>query len=67
MGTFDVLAGKYDGDERNCKYCDSFESFDEAIVAYFSVSDYPWYEMIYNGLDHTQFIVYVNAYPEHLR
>lgn len=39
---FDVEAGKWDGDEENCKYCDSFTDAMEAIKAYHHVSDYPW-------------------------
>lgn len=39
---FDVEAGKYDGDERNCKYCCTFDSAAEAAAAYEKVNDYPW-------------------------
>lgn len=39
---FSVVAGKYDGDERNCKYCDDFATLDEAITAFDAVSDYTW-------------------------
>lgn len=39
---FDVEAGKWDGFEENCKYCDSFTDAVEAIKAYHYVSDYPW-------------------------
>ena len=39
---FDVEAGKWDGNEENCKYCDSFTDAMEAIKAYNYVSDYPW-------------------------
>lgn len=38
---FDVEAGKWDGFEENCKYCDSFTDAVEAIKAYHYVSDYP--------------------------
>lgn len=54
---FDVAAGKYDGHERNCKYCESFDDLDSAIVAYYAVSDYPWAELTYNGKDHTTFVM----------
>lgn len=39
---FDVEAGKWDGIEENCKYCDSFTDAVAAIKAYHYVSDYPW-------------------------
>ena len=46
---FTVLAGKYDGHERNCKYCEDFATLDEAISAYDKVNDYPWVEINYKG------------------
>ena len=54
---FSVAAGKYDGEDRNCKYCDSFVELDDAIVAYFSVLDYPWAELTYDGPDNTTFVM----------
>lgn len=46
---FTVMAGKYDGGERNIKYVDSFVLFDEAVAALKYVSDYPWYELEWHG------------------
>lgn len=39
---FVVDAGKYDGDEENCKYSERFETYDEALAAFNKVGDYPW-------------------------
>jgi len=39
---FDVEAGKFDGGEKNCKYCDAFDNSGDAIAAYDAVCDYPW-------------------------
>ena len=47
--TFTVLAGKYDGHERNCKYLAKFAALDEAISDYDKVKDYPWAEIEYKG------------------
>lgn len=44
---FTVLAGKYDGSERNIKYVESFATLDDALTALKSVSDYSWYEIEY--------------------
>jgi len=44
---FTVLAGKYDGNERNIKYVESFATLDDALTALKFVSDYPWYEIEY--------------------
>ena len=46
---FKVLAGKYDGHERNCKYIANFNTLDEAISDYDKVKDYPWAEIEYKG------------------
>ena len=46
---FAVVAGKYDGYDRDCKYCESFDTLDEAISAYDKVNDYPWAEISYKG------------------
>lgn len=46
---FTVAAGKYDGYDRNCKYCEDFTTLDEAISAYDKVKDYPWAEIQYKG------------------
>lgn len=48
-GAFTVLAGKYDGYDRNCKYCEDFATLDEAISAYDKVKDYPWATIEYKG------------------
>ncbi len=42
---FDVVAGKYDGNEENCKYSDRFSTYDEAVAALARVSDYPWHRI----------------------
>lgn len=47
--TFTVVAGKYDGNEENCKYADSFNNFDAALRALDFVSDYPWHRIEYKG------------------
>ena len=39
---YDVVAGKYDGDEENCKYSERFVTYDEALAAFNKVGDYPW-------------------------
>lgn len=44
---FTVAAGKYDGEERNCKYCEDFKTFEEAFAAYIQRTDYPWCDMEY--------------------
>ena len=59
---FHVSAGTFDGDERNCKYCDSFDSLDKAIVAYNSYVLYPWCELAYKGKDNTYWVM--NPYPQ---
>lgn len=46
---FGVIAGKYDGDEKNCKYRADFATMDEAIEAYDRVSGYPWAYIQYKG------------------
>ena len=48
-GAFKVLAGKYDGHERNYKYSANFNTLSEAISAYDNVKDYPWAEISYKG------------------
>lgn len=48
-GAFMVLAGKYDDFGDNCKYCESFDTLDEAISAYDKVNDYPWARIEYKG------------------
>lgn len=50
--SFEVEAGKYDGDEENCKYCNSFDSADEAVHQFAFVSDYPWARLdVYISVD----------------
>jgi len=40
---FRVVAGKYDGDEENCKFVsDTFDTYDEAVAELATVLDYPW-------------------------
>lgn len=46
---FSVIAGKYDGQDKNCKYSDEFETLDQAIAAYDTVSSYPWAHIVYQG------------------
>lgn len=44
---FTVVAGKFDGNEENCKYVEEFKTLDEAIVAFLQVTDYPWCRIEY--------------------
>jgi len=46
---FSVIAGKYDGDDLNCKYSDDFDSLDDAIAAFDKVKGYPWAFIQYKG------------------
>ena len=46
---FTVIAGKYDGYDLNYKYCESFDTLDEAISAYDKLNGYPWVEISYKG------------------
>mgnify|MGYP003589647409 FL=1 len=39
---FHVVAGKYDGDEENCKFVDVRETREDAEALLASVADYPW-------------------------
>ena len=39
---FHVLAGKYDGNEENCKFADVRYTLKEAEALLLTVSDYPW-------------------------
>ena len=39
---FRVLAGRYAGNEENCKYANTFTTREEAEAALAEVSDYPW-------------------------
>ena len=39
---FHVVAGKYDGDEENCKFSDTRYTLEEAEALLLTVSDYPW-------------------------
>jgi hypothetical protein len=43
-GRFEMWDGLW---ERNCKFADSFNTFDEALEAYDKCSSYPWREMKY--------------------
>ena len=42
VASYTVLAGKYDGNEENVKYVETFPTIEEAIEAYKKVLDYPW-------------------------
>ena len=44
---FTVCAGKWDGNEQNTKYIESFVSFEQALLAWTQVQDYPWSELEY--------------------
>ena len=39
---FHVVAGKYDGDEENCKFADTRDTLEEAEALLLTVSGYPW-------------------------
>ena len=39
---FHVVAGKYDGDEKNCKFADVRYTLEEAEALLRTVSGYPW-------------------------
>ena len=39
---FHVIAGKYDGDEENCKFADVRETREDAEALLATVQDYPW-------------------------
>ena len=39
---FHVVAGKYDGDEENCKFSDTRYTLEEAEALLLTVNDYPW-------------------------
>ena len=39
---FHVVAGKYDGNEENCKFSDTRYTLEEAEALLLTVSDYPW-------------------------
>ena len=40
--TFHVVAGKYDGNEENCKFADVRYTLKEAEALLLTVRDYPW-------------------------
>ena len=46
---FTVIAGKYDGNEINCKHSTDHPTLDEAIKAYDEVGSYPWAYIQYKG------------------
>ena len=46
---FTVIAGNYDGYERNCKYSNGFDTLDQAIEEFDKMSDYPWSYIEYKG------------------
>jgi hypothetical protein len=46
---FGVIAGKYEGNEINCKYSAEFPTLDEAIESYDQVISCPWAYILYKG------------------
>ena len=48
---FHVLAGKYDGEhqERVCKFSGEYETLQEALMVYDTLSGYPWSFIEFNG------------------
>lgn len=47
--SFSVIAGKFDGYDRNCKYAADFATLDDAIKAYDEMAGYPWRYIQYAG------------------
>lgn len=49
--TYEVVAGKYDGNERNFKYINTFKTLEEALddVTNKSLTCYPWCEIEVHG------------------
>lgn len=47
--SFTVIAGKYDNQDKSCKYSDDFDTLDQVIEAYDKVSGYPWAYIEYQG------------------
>lgn len=60
---FAVAAGKYDGDERNTKYCEDFGSLQEAVEACHTVMDLHWYEIIDREFDRDVTYLAQEAHP----
>ena len=57
---YDVVAGKYDGNERNIKYINTFDTLEEAFddVANKSLHTYPWCEIeVHGAIDRHKFII----------
>ena len=50
--TYKVVAGKYDLDERNIKYINSFDTLEEAFedVIIKNLTSYPWCEIEVHGV-----------------
>lgn len=46
---FQVMAGKYDDNDLNCKHSVEHETLDAAIEDYDRVSSYPWAYIEYKG------------------
>ena len=68
--TYEVVAGKYDGNERNIKYINTFDTLEGALddVDNKSLTGYPWCEIEVHGVmtDHMFIIdcknpVYINT------
>ena len=54
---FHVSAGKYDDQERNCKYCESFHSLADALAAWEKYKSYPWAVIEYRKYELTPYRV----------
>ena len=51
---FDIEAGKFDGGEKNCKYCNSVDNVEVAAALYEKVVDYSWATLeVVVGMDGT--------------
>ena len=57
--TYKVVAGKYDLDERNIKYINSFDTLEEAFDDVFDkdLMTYPWCEIEIHGVDRAYFVI----------
>ncbi|NQZ05686.1 MAG: hypothetical protein HRT35_00860 [Algicola sp.] len=49
MKKFTVVAGKNDGNERDIKYIENFETLDDALLAYDKYIGLPWAYIKYKG------------------
>lgn len=58
--TYEVVAGKYDLDELNIKYINTFDTLEEALddVANKNLINYPWCEIeVHGALDRHKLII----------